>query len=153
MNDKYLAVAFTKTKSMKLYNMQKDFIKEDFDYKDIISQTGSIMKVSKSKTELVISNETGLNVIDFNNIKKVRNIKLKHNFEFFDFFDSNNIVCLSSNTDNNLIKQYMFKDGFKDMKKVSEFILLNEKKITNFMVIKNKIYYTDDSNIIHYYEY
>ena len=153
VNDKYLAVAFQKTKCMKLYNMQKDFIKEDFDYKDIISQTGSIMKVSKSKTELVISNETGLNVIDFNNIKKVRNIKLKHNFEFFDFFDSNNIVCLSSNTDNNLIKQYMFKDGFKDMKKVSEFILLNEKKITNFMVIKNKIYYTDDSNIIHYYEY
>ena len=153
VNDKYLAVAFQKTKCMKLYNMQKDFIKEDFDYKDIISQTGSIMKVSKSKTELVISNETGLNVIDFNNIKKVRNIKLKHNFEFFDFFDSNNIVCLSSNTDNNLIKQYMFKDGFKDMKKVSEFILLNEKKITNFMVIKSKIYYTDDSNIIHYYEY
>ena len=153
MNDKYLAVAFTKTKSMKLYNMQKDFTKEEFNYKDVISQTGSVMKVSKTKTELVISNETGLNIIDFNNIKKVRNIKLKHNFEFFDFFDSNNIVCLSSNTDNNLIKQYMFKDGFKDMKKVSEFILLNEKKITNFMVIKNKIYYTDDSNIIHYYEY
>ena len=153
VNDKYLAVAFQKTKSMKLYNMQKDFMKEDFDYKDVISQTGSVMKVSKSKTELVISNETGLNVIDFNNIKKVRNIKLKHNFKLFDFFDSNNIVCLSSNTDNNFVKQYMFKDGFRDMKKISEFILLNENKITNFMVIKNKIYYTDDTNIIHYYEY
>ena len=153
VNDKYLAVAFQKTKSMKLYNMQKDFMKEDFDYKDVISQTGSVMKVSKSKTELVISNETELNVIDFNNIKKVRNIKLKHNLEFFDFFNSNNIVCISSNKDNNYIKQYMFKDGFRDMKKVSEFILLNENKITNFMVIKDKIYYTDDTNIIHYYEY
>ena len=153
VNDKYLAVASQKTKSMKLYNMQNDFAKEDFDYKDVISQTGSVMKVSKSKTELVISNETELNVIDFNNIKKVRNIKLKHNLEFFDFFNSNNIVCISSNKDNNYIKQYMFKDGFRDMKKVSEFILLNENKITNFMVIKDKIYYTDDTNIIHYYEY
>ena len=99
--------------------MQKDFKGEEFDYKGIISQTGSTMKVSKSKTELVISNETDLNVIDFNNIKKVRNIKFKHNLEFFDFFDSNNIVCLSLNKDNNFIKQYMFKNGFRDMKKVS----------------------------------
>ena len=38
------------------------------------------------------------------------------------------------------------------MNKLSEFMVLNEKKITNLIIIKDKIYYTDYTNVIHYYE-
>ena len=152
MNDNYLAIAFPKTKNLKLYTTQKEDFKEVVNYKNIISPSGSFMGITKSKTELVISSNTEFNIIDFNNIKKVRNIKLKNNIGLFDFFDSNNIVCLSSTQDNIFFKQYKFRDGFREMSKISEFIVLNENKITNLVVIKNKIYYTDGTNIIHYYE-
>ena len=151
VNDQYLAIAFPNTKNLKFLNMQKDF-KDEINYKDIISPSGSFMKVTKTKTELVINNKNNINIIDFNNLKKIRNIKLKHNIDLFDFFESNNIICFSADNDNICAKQYIFKNGFREMNKLSEFMVLNEKKITNLIIIKDKIYYTDYTNVIHYYE-
>ena len=151
VNDQYLAIAFPNTKNLKFLNMQKDF-KDEINYKDIISPSGSFMKVTKTKTELVINNKNNINIIDFNNLKKIRNIKLKHNIDLFDFFESNNIICFSADNDNICAKQYIFKNGFREMNKLSEFMVLNEKKIINLIIIKDKIYYTDYTNVIHYYE-
>ena len=151
INDKYLAVACPESKSLKLFNTQKEF-KEELNLPNLIPHSGCYMKVTLSRKELVIGYNGGLNIFEFNNEKKVRNIKFKQNIKFFDFIGFNCIVCLSSNNDDIYIKQYKFKKGFKELNKISEVIVLNKNRITNFVNINNKIYYINDTNIIHYYE-
>lgn len=151
LNDKYLGVLFIESKSLKLYNTQQEF-KDETNLSNIIPNSDCFMKVSKTKKELIIGYDGGFNVIDFDNIKKVKNIKFKQKVEFFDFIDYNNIMCLSVFNNEIYIKQYKFKDGLREMNKISEAIVLNDNKITNFFIMKNKVYYIDGSNIISYYE-
>ena len=151
LNDKYLGVLCTESKSLKLYNTQKEF-KDDINLAKTIPNSDSFMKVSKTKKELVIGHDGGFNIIDFDNIRKVKNIQFKQKVEFFDFINSHNIMCLSLSNNEIYIKQYKFKDGLKEMNKISEAIVLNDNKITNFFIMKNKVFYFDGSNIISYYE-
>ena len=151
MNDKYLAVICSESKSLKLYNTQ-NYFKEDLNLANIIPNSDCFMKITKTKKELVIGLNGGFNIIDFDNIKKVRNIKLKQDIKFFDFADNNNIMSLSLYNDEIYIKQYKYKEGFRNMNKVSEAVVLNENKITNFFIINNRVYYIDNSNFIYYYE-
>ena len=151
INDKYLAVSCPESKSLKLFNTQKDF-KEELTLPNLIPHFGCFMKVTLSRKELIIGYNGGLNIFEFNNEKKVRNIKWKQNIKFFDFIGFNCIMCLSSNNNDIYIKQYQFKKGFKDINKISEVIVLDKNTITNFVNINNKIYYIDDTNFIHYYE-
>ena len=151
INDKYLAVACPESKSLILFNTQKEF-KEELTLPNLIPNSGCYMKVTLSRKELIIGYNGGLNIFEFNNENKFRNIKFKHNIKFFDFIGFDCIVCLSSNNNDIYIKQYQFKKGFKGLNKISEVMVLKENKITNFVNINNKIYYIDDTNLIHYYE-
>ena len=85
------------------------------------------MKVSKTKKELVIGYDGGFNVIDFDNIKKVKNIKFNQKVEFFDFIDYNNIMCLSVFNNEIYIKQYKFKDGLREMNKISAYGIIDRQ--------------------------
>ena len=65
---------------------------------NVIPKNNCGMKVSNTKTELVIWYDGGINIINITNLKnekKVRNIILKQNIKFFDFFDKNSFMCLS----------------------------------------------------------
>ena len=116
------------------------------------------MKVSKSKKELIIGYNGGFNIIDFENLQRVRNITIKQNIQFFDFIGLNNLIILSISSKFNdevgdaNIRQYRFRDGFKEINKLSEVVALSQNKITNFFVIEEKIYYINNTNKIVYYD-
>lgn len=151
ISDKYLAITFTDLKILKLMNTQNEF-KYEKDLNNLIPNNGCSMKLSKSRKELIIGYNGGFNIIELNNLQKIRNVKISHNIKFLDFIDYNCLMCLTSSDDNIYIKQYKFNKGIRDMNKISEMIVLNQNDITNFAIIQNKIYYIDKSNIIHYYE-
>ena len=154
ISDKYLAVICTDSKDLTLLYTQNNF-KEETNLPNAIPKNKCGMKVSNTKTELVIWYDGGINIINITNLKnekKVRNITFKQNIKFFDFFDKNSFMCLSLVNNEIYIKQYKFKNEFKECKKISEAIVLSENQVTNFFIIKDKIYYIDESNLIHYYE-
>ena len=157
INDTYLAVACPKSKSLRLFNTQKEFQEAQILH-NVIPNQGCFMKVSKSKKELIIGYNGGFNIIDFENLQRVRNITIKQNIQFFDFIGLNNLIILSISSKFNdevgdaNIRQYRFRDGFKEINKLSEVVALSQNKITNFFVIKEKIYYINNTNKIVYYD-
>ena len=157
INDTYLAVACPKSKSLRLFNTQKEFQEAEILH-NVIPNQGCFMKVSKSKKELIIGYNGGFNIIDFENLQRVRNITIKQNIQFFDFIGLNNLIILSISSKFNdevgdaNIRQYRFRDGFKEINKLSEVVALSQNKITNFFVIKEKIYYINNTNKIVYYD-
>ena len=151
INEKYLAVACPQGKILYFLNTQRGFIEEQF-ISDIITNDTCSMKITKGRKELVIANDQGFCTIDINDIKQVRRIRIKHNVLFLDSFGKNTLCFLIKKDEDYLIRQYQFKSGFKEMNKISEVNILNENDIIDFFVLKNKIYYLDQSNKIHYYD-
>ena len=82
----------------------------------------------------------------------MRNFKFKQNMKFFDFYGSNSIMCLSLKNEDIYIKQYKYENGFREINKLSEVVVLTNNPITNFFIIKDRIYYINNTNLIHYYE-
>ena len=151
INDKYLAVICENSKNLILVNTQKDFNIESSLHINI-PNGDCYMKVAKSNKEFVIAYNGGLIAINLDNFTKVHHIKLKQNLKIFDFYGSNNIMFLSLKNDDIYIKQYKYENGFREITKLSEIIVLEDNQITNFFIVKNKIYYINNTNLIHYYE-
>ena len=151
INDRYLAVICTDSKILKLFNTQNEF-NEEKNLPYLVPNNDSFMKLTKKRKELIIGYDGGFNIIDLNNLNKMRSIKMNQNVKSIEFMDSNCMMCLCFVKGEIYIKQYKVKNQLKEMKKLSETIVLTENKITNFVVIKNKIYYIDETNLIHYYE-
>jgi hypothetical protein len=151
INDKYLAVICENSKNLILVNTQTDF-KIESSLHINIPNGDCYMKVAKSNKEFVIAYNGGLIAINLDNFTKVHHIKLKQNLKIFDFYGSNNIMFLSLKNDDIYIKQYKYENGFREITKLSEIIVLEDNQITNFFIVKNKIYYINNTNLIHYYE-
>ena len=149
INDKYLAVICENSKNLILVNTQKDFKVESI-FPINIPNDDCYMKVTRTKKEFVIGYNGGLFVIDLDNFKKVKHIQLKKNLKFFDFYGSNNIMCLFLKNDDIYIKQYKYENGFREINKLSEVVVLDNNQITNFFIVKNKIYCINNKNLIHY---
>ena len=151
INDKYLAVICENSKNLILINTQKGF-KVDTKLPINIPSEECYMKLSKTRNELIIGYNGGLTALDLNNLKKMRNFKFKQNMKFFDFYDSNSVMCLSIKNEDIYIKQYKYENGFREINKLSEVVVLTNNPITNFFIIKDRIYYINNTNLIHYYE-
>ena len=62
------------------------------------------------------------------------------------------MVVGSLKKDDYYIKQYRFKNEFKEISKFSESKIYSNT-IKDVKVIKDKIFYLDDTNSIHYYKF
>ena len=151
LNEKYMAVAIPNGKVLMILNTQKDF-KEEIKLNNIISNNYCPMKITKERKELIIGNKLGFSIVEINDLKKIKNIKIKHNVLFLDSLGKNTLCLLIKKSEDFIIRQYEFKNEFTDINKTSELNVLNENDIVDFFIYKNKLYYIDNSNKIYYFE-
>ena len=152
INEKYMATAFSKSDCVKIYNMQNGF-KEEINLPNICSYDGNCtLSVSKDREKLFIGCTGGFCIVSMSNIKKTTKYHLNQSILCLDFYNAECVVTASLKKIKYYIKQYKFKNEFKEISKFSESKTGTKKEINNLKAIKDKIYYLDNTNCIHYYE-
>ena len=152
INEKYMAVAFSKSECVKIYNMQNEF-KEEINLPNIKSYDGnSTLCVSKDRDKLFIGCIQGFCMVYMDDIKKVIKYQFNQSNLCLDCFNDEYLVTVSLKNNEYYIKQYKPENENKKISKFSESKTGTKKEINNLKVIKDKIYYLDNTNCIHYYE-
>ena len=152
INEKYCATASSNSNCVKIFHMQNGF-KEVITIPDIQCNEGNcILSLSKDRNYLFVATLTGFNIITIDNLKKNRKYTLNQSILCLDFYKPECIVTAALKNDEFYIKQYNFKNDFKDISKFSESKTYSAEKINNLKVIKNKIYYLNDTCFLHYFE-
>ena len=150
IDEKYIAVACPKNKSIKIYNSQRDF-KEVTSLPNISPSEGNCtMAVSHDRNKLFVACTEGFCIITINNLKKMNRIHLKQSILCLDFFKRDCISCISLKGEEYFIKQYILKNNYRDISKLSEQKIYPKEEINYQKVIDKIIFYLDDSKAIHY---
>ena len=152
INEKYLVVVSHEENLIKFFNTQNNFKEDEIKIDNFKSNEFCPMIITKNRKKLLIGYEEGISIIDIDYIKNIKNLRIKHSVYFMDSLIRNTLYCLFKKNDDYIIRQYQFKNGIKEVDKLSESIILNENDISNMFAFKNKIYYIDNSKNINYYE-
>jgi hypothetical protein len=151
INEKYCATASSNSNCVKIFHMHNGF-KEVTTISDIQCNEGNfILSLSKDRNYLFVATLTGFNIITIDNFKKIRKYTLNQSILCLDFYKPECIVTAALKNEEFYIKQYDFKNDFKVISKFSESSTYSAKKINNLRVIKNRIYYLNDTCFLHYY--
>ena len=152
LNEQYMAAACFKEKSLRIYNTQ-DGIKEVINLDINVSEGNCIMKATNDRKKLIVGYENGFTLISLDRLKK-KNTKfhLGQKIECLGLYTPEIIVCVTLKGENTFIKQYEFKNNFKDVSKYSESKIDSAEKISTLKVINDRIYFSDKTRFIHYYQ-
>jgi hypothetical protein len=152
INEKYMAAAFYEDNCVKIFNMQDGF-KEVISLPNKLSCEGNcILSVSKNREKLFVGCMEGFCIIYIDNFKKMTKFHLNQSILCLDIFNNEYMVVGSLKKDDYYIKQYRFKNEFKEISKFSESKIYSNT-IKDVKIIKDKIFYLDDTNSIHYYKF
>ena len=152
IDEKYMAVTCPKANCVKIYNMQNKF-KEVYNIPNIFSSEGNCtLAVSKNREKLFVACVKGFCIVSLVNINKIIKFHLNQKILCINFFSPECVVTATLKNEDNYIKQYKSTNEFKEISKFSESKTYSQFEINNLKVIKNKIYYLDNTNFIHYYK-
>lgn len=151
VNEKYIAVACPKSKKIKFYETHNDF-KEVISLPNISVYEGNCtMCASKDRTNLFIACVGGFCMISLKNLKKVNKIHMNQSIKCLDFLNKECLTCISLKGEDYFIKQYIFKNEFMEISKLSEQRIYSNQEVIWAKVINNKIFYLDETYSVHYY--
>ena len=152
INEKYCAAASSNSNCIKIFNMQNKF-KEVITIPNIACNAGNcILSLSKDRKYLFVGTNRGLYHIYIDNFKKIKKFQLNQSILCLDFYKPECIVTCSLKNEVLYIKQYNFKNDFKDISKLSESKTYSNENINNIKVIKNRIFYSNNTNYLHYFQ-
>ena len=154
INEKLMVATCPKENSLKIYNCQIGF-KEILVLPNIYPSEGKYtLSLDKNKERLIVACEGGFGLININNYKKVKKFHLNQKIACLCYYYKFNdlCTCISIKGENTFIKQYKIPQDLKNVSKFSEKKINSEQGINNLINIKDRIYYLDNSNFIHFYQ-
>ena len=132
--------------------MHNEF-KEYINIPNINSSFGkNTMCVSDDRSKLLVGCLDGISIISMSNLKKTNEIHLRQNILSLDFYNEDSIVCISLKEEEIFAKQYMFKKNYKQISKLSQKKIYSKNEVNWIKVIKDKIFYLDETNKVHFYQ-
>ena len=151
VNEAYLFAGFSKDKNIKAFGMHNEF-KEVINYPEIALCEGNCtISVSKDRTKIIAGCIGSICIINIDNLKKINKLVLNQNILCLDIYENDCFFCASLKRQDIFVKQYKLNENYKKTSKISESRIYSAQNIIFIKVIKNKIFYLDDSNFIHYY--
>ena len=151
INEKFVVATCPKINCLKIYNSQNGF-KEISDIPIQVSEGNNTLSLAKDKKKFIVANVGGFSVIDINNFKKMNKFHLGQKITCINYYQFPDLfVCISIKDENTYIKQYKF-NGSKNCSKFSQKIINSSQKINNLINIDDRIYYLDNTNLIHFYQ-
>ena len=108
--------------------------------------------ISDDRSKLLVGCIDGISVISMNNLKKINEIHLKQSILSLDFCNEDCIICVSLKEGEIFAKQYVFKKNYKQIAKLSQKKIYSKNDVNWIKVIKDKIFYLDDTNKVHFYQ-
>lgn len=147
INDKYLASAYTKTNSIKIFDITKDFeLKTEF--RNIMVSAGSdIFSLIPKLNILIVGCMDGFCFISTQNLKIVKNIHCKYSVTSLECSSNNSFICCCSDKNENKIRQYKIDDFSFSIKKSSEK-KCHDYEIWNLKSINDKLFFTNNDNYV-----
>ena len=132
--------------------MHNEF-KENFKLSNVsVSEGNYTLRVSKNRNKLLIGCIEGLYIVSLDNMNKICEIHMNQRIECLDFYNEECISCITIKKGEIFIKQYLLNKDFRGISKFSEKKIYSRNNINFIKIIKNKIFYLNDSNSVHYYE-
>jgi hypothetical protein len=147
INDKYLACACTKTNTIKIFDITKDFeLKTEF--RNIMASAGSDIFTLIPKLDLLIVGCTdGFCFISTQNLKIVKSIHCRYSVTSLECSSNNSFVCCCSDKNENKLRQYIIDDFTFSIKKSSEK-KCHDYEIWNLKSINDKLFFTNNDNYV-----
>ena len=144
---KYIAVACTRQKSLKFFDIEKNF-EEIAQIRDIPFSSGkSILTLMPKKNILIIGCKDGFRLISTEEkIKLSKEITCKYTVTSLKAITENSILCFTSDGKKNAIKQYQINSLFNEFSKVNEKNVYKDE-VWNFKIIDNKVFYNNGKEI------
>ena len=144
---KYIAVACTRQKSLKFFDIEKNF-EEITQIRDIPFSSGkSILTLMPKKNILIIGCKDGFRLISTEEkIKLSKEITCKYTVTSLKAITENSILCFTSDGKKNAIKQYQINSLFNEFSKVNEKNVYKDE-VWNFKIIDNKVFYNNGKEI------
>jgi len=149
INDKYLASACTKTNTIKIFDITKDF-ELKIEFRNIMASAGSdIFSLIPKLNILIVGCINGFCFISTRDLKIAKNIHCKYSVTSVECSSNNSFVCCCSDKNENKMRQYKIDDFTFSIKKSSEKICHNYE-IWNLKSIKDKLFFTSNDNYVSY---
>lgn len=147
INDKYLACACSKTNTIKIFDITKDFeLKTEF--RNIMASAGSdIFSLIPKLNILIVGCVDGFCFISTQNLKIVKNIRCTYSVTSLECSSNNSFVCCCSDKNENKIRQYIIDDFTFSIKKSSEK-KCHSYEIWNLKSINDKLFFTNNDNYV-----
>ena len=147
INDKYIASACTKTNTIKIFDITRDFeLKTEF--RNIMASSGSdIFSLIPKLNLLIVGCTDGFCFISTQHLKIVKNIHCRYSVTSLECSSSDSFVCCCSDKNENKIRQYKIDDLTFSIKKSSEKKCHNYE-IWNLKSINNKLFFTNNDNYV-----
>ena len=147
VNEKYIAAACTKDKTIKFFNVQKNF-KKEAEVKNVQISCGSNILSMPNENFLIAGCVNGFSLISIKDFKFSKEIHCKYGVTSIDTVKKNGFICCCIERDENKIKHYKINDNL-ELKKSSEKNV-HKNEIWNLKIINNRIFYTNNKNDIIY---
>lgn len=149
INDKYLASACTKTNTIKIFDITKDFeLKTEF--RNIMASAGSdIFSFIPKLNILIVGCINGFCFISTLDLKIAKIIHCKYSVTSVECSSNYSFICCCSDKNENKMRQYKIDDLTFSIKKSSEKIYHNYE-IWNLKSIKDKLFFTNNDNYVSY---
>ena len=147
-NDKYLVAGCPNDKTIKFFNMTKDF-RESANITDINMTSGSnIFTLIPNKNILIVACNDGFKLISIKKKKKCKTIHCKYTALSLDMYNENTFICCCSEKNKNIIKQYKINKNNFDLEKVSKRRTHHNDEIWKLQKIDDKIFFIDNKKRI-----
>ena len=147
VNGKFIAAACTGQKSLKLFDIEKNF-EEVANIENIPFSCGkNILTLIPRKNIIIIGCKDGFRFISTEQkIKLFKKIHCKYTVTSLKGITENSFLCFTSDRKKNVIKQYQIDDLSFELLKVNEKNV-NGDEVWNFKIINNKVFYNNEKEI------
>jgi len=151
VNEKYIAAACPKEKTIKFFNSQNNF-KQIAEVKNIpVSSGSSILSMLYRKNILIVGCINGFCFISTKDFTYIKNFNCNYVITFLKVLSESEIICCCSEKNNNIIKHYIIDENSLDLKKSSERNAHNNE-IWHLKIINNSIFFITNNKDINYYK-
>ena len=152
VNEKFIVATCPKINSIKFFDMHNKF-KEYINIPNINPNIGKdTISITYDRSKLLVGCLDGICIISLSNLKKINEIHLKQSILSLDFLYDDCIVCMSLKEKEIFEKQYLFKKNYKQIAKLSQKKIYSKNEVNWIKVIRDKIFYLDDTNKVHFYQ-